>query len=54
MWLAFVIVAALAQWIVVWALGAKAIDSFLISIVIILVGATVAMLAPYAPGNRRR
>ena len=42
----------LIVWIVLWALGAKAIDSFMITVVVILVGATVRMLVPYLPGNR--
>ena len=53
MWLAFVITAALAQWIVVWSLDVKAIDSFMISVVIIIVGATVKLLTPFVPGSRR-
>jgi hypothetical protein len=53
MWLAYVIVAALAQWIVVWSLNVKAIDSFMISVVIILVGATIKLLTPFAPGRQR-
>ena len=43
----------LVVWIVLWALGAKAIDSFLITVVIVLVGATVRMVTQYLPGNRR-
>lgn len=42
----------LIVWIVLWALGSKAIDSFLITVVIVLVGATVRMLVPHLPGNR--
>jgi hypothetical protein len=39
-------------WIVMWALGVKAFDSFLITVLVVLVGATARMLAPYLPGNR--
>jgi hypothetical protein len=39
-------------WIVLWALGIKAIDSFIITVLVVLVGATARMLAPYLPGNR--
>jgi hypothetical protein len=39
-------------WIVLWAIGTKAIDSFLIAVVIMVVAATVRMVAPYLPGNR--
>jgi hypothetical protein len=40
-------------WLVLWALGAKAFDAFMITVLIALVAATVRMLAPYLPGNRR-
>ena len=42
----------LVVWLVLWALGIKAIDSFIITIVVVLLGATARMLAPYLPGNR--
>jgi hypothetical protein len=42
----------LVVWLVLWALGVKAIDSFMITVVVVLLGATARMLAPYLPGNR--
>jgi hypothetical protein len=42
----------LMVWIVLWALGVKAIDSFMITVVIVVVGATVRILLPHLPGNR--
>jgi hypothetical protein len=39
-------------WIVMWALGVKPFDSFLITVLVVLLGATARMLAPYLPGNR--
>ena len=54
MGLAYAVTAALAVWIIGWALGAKAIDSFMIAAVIMVVAATVRLLLPFAPGNRRR
>jgi hypothetical protein len=42
----------LIVWIVLWALGVKAIDSFIITLLVVLLGATARMLAPYLPGNR--
>jgi hypothetical protein len=45
---------ALAVWIVLWAIGAKGFDAFMISIVIIVIGATVRLLSPYMPGRRSR
>jgi hypothetical protein len=38
-------------WIVLWALGSKAIDAFMITIVIVLLGATARMLVPFLPGR---
>ena len=43
----------LILWLVLWALGQKAIDAFLLTILIALVAVTVRMIAPYLPGNRR-
>jgi hypothetical protein len=42
----------LIVWLVLWALGIKAFDSFMITVLIALVAVTVRMLAPYLPGNR--
>lgn len=42
----------LIVWIVLWALGAKALDSFLITVLVVVVGATVRMLGPSLPGRR--
>jgi uncharacterized membrane protein YvlD (DUF360 family) len=52
MGLVYSIVAALALWIVVWALGAKALDSFLIAALIMIVAVTVNMLVRYIPSRR--
>jgi hypothetical protein len=40
-------------WIVLWAIGAKAFDAFMITVLIAIVAVTVRMLLPYLPGNRR-
>jgi hypothetical protein len=42
----------LVVWIVMWALGVKAFDAFLITALVVLVGATARILLPYLPGNR--
>jgi hypothetical protein len=42
----------LVIWIVMWALGTKAVDAFMITILLVLVGATMRIVAPYLPGNR--
>ncbi len=39
-------------WIVLWSIGVKAFDAFMITILIALVAVTARMLAPYLPGNR--
>jgi hypothetical protein len=44
--------AGLIIWIVLWALGTKAIDSFIITVVIVVIGLAARMIAPTLPGNR--
>jgi hypothetical protein len=41
----------LVLWIVLWAIGAKSLDAFLITTVVIMLGATGKILAPYLPGR---
>jgi hypothetical protein len=41
----------LVLWIVLWAIGAKGLDAFLITTVVIMIGATAKILAPYLPGR---
>jgi hypothetical protein len=43
----------LILWLVLWALGIKAFDAFMLTILIAIVAATLRMIAPYLPGNRR-
>jgi hypothetical protein len=52
MGLSFITTGALIVMLVLWSLGWKAIDGLLISVVIMLVAATVKMLMPFLPGNR--
>ena len=42
----------LVVWLVMWALGIKALDAFIITVLLVLVGATMRILAPFLPGNR--
>jgi hypothetical protein len=42
----------LVIWLVMWALGIKAIDAFMITVLLVLLGATMRIIAPYLPGNR--
>jgi hypothetical protein len=44
--------AGLILWLVMWSLGVKAFDAFMITVLIAVVAATGRMLAPYLPGNR--
>jgi hypothetical protein len=47
------LIAGLVVWIVLWAIGVKSIDAFMITIAIVLVAASVRIISPYLPGNRR-
>jgi hypothetical protein len=42
----------LVVWIVLWALGAKGVDAFLLATAIIVVGASLRILSGYLPGRR--
>ena len=45
-------IAGLVLWIVLWAIGIKSFDAFLITIVMVLVAAATHFILPYLPGNR--
>jgi hypothetical protein len=45
-------IAGLVAWIVLWAIGVKSFDAFLITLGMILVAATARMLGPVLAGNR--
>ncbi len=51
MGLVLAVTSALVLWIVLWATGEKALVAFLIPTVIITLGATARILAPYLPGR---
>ncbi len=42
---------AMIVWVVMWSIGVKAIDGFLVATVIITLAATVRILKPYLPGR---
>ena len=42
----------LVVWIVMWALGVKPFDAFMITVLVVLIGATTRILLPYLPGRR--
>jgi hypothetical protein len=43
----------LVIWIVLWAIGVKSFDAFLITMAMVLLAATARVFAPFLPGNRR-
>jgi hypothetical protein len=53
MGLAVATITGLVIWIVLWSLGVKSVDAFLITILIVLVAATGQIAARYMPGGRR-
>ena len=45
-------IAGLVVWIVLWAIGVKSFDAFLITLAMIVIAATARMLGPVLAGNR--
>jgi len=39
-------------WIILWSIGVKAMDAFILTALIITVAATIKMVLPTLPGNR--
>ncbi len=52
MGLILTVTAGLVVWIVLWALGAKGFDAFLLAGAIILAGALMRIVSGYLPGRR--
>lgn len=46
------VTAGLIVWIVLWALGAKGFDAFMLAAAIMLVGSSLKILSGYLPGRR--
>ena len=46
------LIAGLALWIILWAIGAKSFDAFLITIVMLIIAAAAHIVWPTLPGNR--
>jgi hypothetical protein len=46
------LIAGLVVWIVLWAIGAKSFDAFLITMVMMIVAAAAHFVWPTLPGNR--
>jgi len=45
-------IAGLVLWIVLWAIGVKSFDAFMLTVLMIVVAATVHIFSPAIPGNR--
>ena len=45
-------IAGLVIWIVLWAIGVKSFDAFLITILMVLLAAAWQLVSPYLPGDR--
>ena len=44
--------AGLALWIVLWAIGVKSFDAFLVTLLLIILAATARLILPSLPGSR--
>ena len=49
----FSLTAGLVVWIVLWSIGVKSIDAFLITVLIVLLAAGARIVTPFLPGNQR-
>ncbi len=45
-------IAGLVVWIVLWSIGVKSIDAFMITLLMVLIAAAARIFGPYLPGNR--
>jgi hypothetical protein len=44
--------ASLVLWVLLWGLGAKAIDALLLSLLVMILAATAHIVLPFLPGRR--
>ncbi|MDX6664866.1 MAG: hypothetical protein QOG68_1072 [Solirubrobacteraceae bacterium] len=47
----FTVAAGLVAWVVLWSLNVKGFDAFMVTTVVILLGATAKLLVPFLPGR---
>jgi len=47
------LIAGLVVWVVLWALGAKGFDAFMITTLMLVIAGAVHIVAPHLPGRRR-
>jgi len=52
MGLLLTLIAGLVVWVVLWAIGTKGFDAFLITIAMLLIAAAVHIVSPFLPGNK--
>jgi hypothetical protein len=52
MGLLLTLIAGLVIWIVLWAIGVKGIDAFMITVLMVLIAAALRLVWGYMPGNR--
>jgi hypothetical protein len=52
MGLVYATTAGLVVWIVMWAIGYQALDSFLVTVMIIILGLAGRILLPFLPGRQ--
>ncbi|HWI22522.1 MAG TPA: hypothetical protein VNT22_07900 [Baekduia sp.] len=46
--------AGFCLWVALWSLNVKAIDGFMITLLIVIVALAMRMLLPHIPSNRRQ
>lgn len=44
---------AACTWLVLWAIGAKPFDAFLVAALIMIIGAAQYLIVPFLPGKRQ-
>ncbi|HEX3693627.1 MAG TPA: hypothetical protein VHU13_09805 [Solirubrobacteraceae bacterium] len=54
MGLVLTVTAGLVVWVVLWALGAKGFDAFMLAMLIAMIGASAKIVAGYLPGRRNQ
>jgi hypothetical protein len=54
MGLLLTVIAGGVVWVVLWAIGFKSFDAWLIMVAMVLLAAAARLLAPHLPGGRRR
>ena len=52
MGLLLTLIAGLTLWIVLWAIGVKGFDGFMLTVLMVLIAAAVRLVWGYLPGNR--